>query len=576
MAGSRRNVLLALAALLALGLVGVIAWVVALPTASTTSPIAFPEASSAGTPAPAPNEDDSTARQASVLSSPSLEPTSPEEETTVVFPLRVELELVRAESMLQGEGAPRRGSAATARIKGTIIDGSGNGVRAQVEVKAGPNAGRVLYCDARGQFGANDLYPGRVLLDVTGPGIPGSLREYVLRQQRETLVNIGYGRLAQVTGEVLDDAGAPLDGAKVTMDGQVATTDPTGTFFFSGMTSGESTVYVEKPGFATLFQTTTITAGQTVEKGRLKFRLARGARLQITLADRINASQPATVFLLPSSLNAQRSYPWFKVNPIYVNPGHTVVVEDLPVTSVAVRLYHPGAVAVPAQREVVLDAGLMKTVELTMEPTPVVVGVVTMDGKPVDHAEVSLEAPDRVSATLSSMGEADFLMLESEVLPDSPLAVQRVFTNALGEFQLSRNESVSKVRYLVARSSDGKAQGGVVLTGGEERADLALKPIQADGENGSELILATSPRFQALPVDVVVNGEPRGRTMLPADRDLHVDGLVPGTWRVKVDWESDHLLAPQTIDLKKEVTLEVKLPEGAVLGQDEETRKRAR
>ncbi|MBK7875530.1 MAG: carboxypeptidase regulatory-like domain-containing protein [Planctomycetes bacterium] len=568
---ARRNLLLALVACLGLVLAGGAFWLLSTPPdAGAARPLANPDAR-----AGAPLETESgERREATPLVDESDLLATPEASTTVVYPLRVELELVRATSELQAEGAPRRGSSATARIKGSIMDSNGQPVRGQVEVRAGPNAGRVFYCDGKGQFGANDLYPGRVLLDVTGPGILGSLREVVLRQERETLLHIGYGRPASVIGEVYDAEGNLLEGAKVTLDGLVAQTDEQGTFSFPYVAAGETTLFVEKEGFASTFQVVPVPAGGAIEKGRLKFRLQRGARLVISLNDRVNSGVPAQVFVLPSSLSAQRSYPWFKLNPVQIYPGGTVTVDDLPPQRVTLRLYHAGAIAKPAQREVTLDPGAPQTVELAMEPAPVVVGIVKLGDRPAANAEVSLEVPDRVAATLTGLGESNFLLLESEVLPDSPLAVQRVTTNASGEFQLSANESVSKVRYLVARSADGKAQGGVVLRGGEEKVEIVMQPISAS-DGAAEFVLQTSPRFQGLPVEVTVDGTPRDRVVLPPERDLHVEGLVAGEWRVRVTWQGGNVMEPQLVDLRAEVTLSVKLPEGAVIGQDDETRRRA-
>jgi len=112
-----------------------------------------------------------------------------------------------------------------------------------------------------------------------------------------------------------------------------------------------------------------------------------------------------------------------------------------------------------------------------------------------------------------------------------------------------------------------------VLRGGEEQRDVEMKPIT--GEGSASFVLQTSPRFQALPVEVTVDGVPRDRVVLPAERDLHVEGLAKGAWRLRVTWQGEKLLEPPTLDLRDEVTLTVKLPEGAVLGQDADTRKRA-
>lgn len=565
-----RNVWLIVVALLGAGLLGALLLLLDAPSDTSTSrPV--PQAPVTVTAPPETTEATSRAPSLSDDREPDAEEAA---ETTVVLPLRVTLDLVKARASLQEPGMPAFRQAASSRLRGRITGATGTPVRARLEFKAGPNAGRVLQCDGQGQVGAGDLFPGRALVDVTGPGIVGSLREVVLRENRETQFNISYGRPAQVHGEVFDADGKPLAGAKVTFDGQPVVTDDQGSFFLAQVAPGEATVYVEHPGHASLAQTLNVTGGAAIPRGQIKFRLQKGARLTLTLLDRVNDGEQATVFLLPAALDSQRVYPWWKLNPVRIHPGGTVTLDDLPPMRIAVRLYHPGAVAKPAVREVELQSSTPEALELRMEPAPVVVGVVTLNGKPVEGAEVSLEVPERVQATLNGLGETNYLLLESEVMPDSPRAVQRAFTNASGEFQLCANEDVSKVRYLVARTTDGLAQASRILRGGETRADLALVPGTAEGEG--ELVLQTNARFQGLPVDVVVNGEPRERTILPPHRELHVAGLVPGTWRLHVKWDVHELFKSATIEVGRDLTLQLELPEGAILGQDEDTRKRVR
>lgn len=574
MSQRRRNLLLVVLVVAALGLFGALSWVLSTPTTSAPPP---DESSRSAPVAPVAHPEDAVAREPAKTLDIEVAPTTDPAATTVVFPLKLELELLRAEATLQAEGHPARGSDATARLKGAIADSTGAPVRAQIEVLAGPNRGRIFLCDARGQFGANDLFPGRVLLDVTGPGISGSQREIILRKDRETLFNLGYGRPASVVAEVVDAEGKPIDAAQVTMDGQRTFTDPAGVFSFPYIASGEVTVFVEKQGYASLFQLLTITAGSNVEKGRIKFRLDRGASLRLSIPENINSGQPATVFVLPASLAAQRTYPWGRLNPITsLHPGGTITIDDLPTTRLSVRVFHSGAIAKPAQQEVVLDPAAPTLVEIHLEPAPILFGVVTIDGQPASDAEVSLEVPDRVSATLGALGETNYLMLESEVMPDAPTAVQYARTNAAGEYQLSANENVSKARYLVARSKDGRHQAGLVLQGGETKVDIALQAAQPAGDGPCEFVLQTNQRYQALPVEVLVNNMPRDVRALLPDRDLHVAGLVKGRWRVRAKWEDIVLLKDKVFDLADSVSMSVTLPDGAILGQDAETQRRVR
>ncbi|MCY2958567.1 MAG: carboxypeptidase-like regulatory domain-containing protein [Planctomycetota bacterium] len=493
-------------------------------------------------------------------------------ETTVIFPLEVEMKLLRAASNPKADGSPGLGAGATATLAGSVVDGKNGGVRAQVRFLAGPNRGRTLYADSLGRFGADGLYPGLSVVGISGPGIPGSQREVRLRPQRETQLNIGYARPARVYADVMDKDAKPIQGAVVTLDGQVAETGEEGFVEFGAVAAGEVLVVVEKAGFASLRQTLNLVGGNTLERGKIKFRLDPGASLQVSITDALNAGQQATLFILPEDIDGERKFPWQKVNPVRIWPGGTAIVEDLPEARVTLRLYHAGALSKPARRSVELHPGARETVEFGLQPAPVVTGVVTDGGTPAENAIVRLEPPDRTAAMLSVFGQSSYLFLESDVLPELPPALQEATTNGKGEYQLSASEDVSAVRYLTALSRDGKRVAHAVLKLGDVRADLALKPV----ENGAgELAIQMQDRIQPLPVQVTVEGVPRDPFVLPLGRDLRIANLPEGSWLVTVRWSDAVLTKDQPLEIAGDTRLFVALPEGAIVGQDAETRRRA-
>lgn len=569
MTSSQRNTLLALASALAASLALWLWWSVRSPApAPVPERVLVQDAPPAPAPEPPAHEltDDSPDRAA-------LEAGAPVPvETTVVFPLEVDLELLQSDVALRAEGAPPLGSAATARLRGSITGAGGGGVRAEITFVAGGNRGRVLYCERDGVFGANDLYPGLALVEVRGPGIPGSLREVRLRQERDSQLHLAYGRPAIVHGEVLGPDGGPLANAHVTMDGQETQTDELGQFVFDRMTAGEVVVIVDKPGHASYREIITVPAGRTIEPGRLKYVLQRGARLEITVAERINPGLQAQVFLLPSNAKAQRRFPWFKVNPVLVYPGGTTVIEDLPAEAIDLRLFHVGAEAEPRVRSLSLQAGESTSVDLHLAPAPQLMGVVLHGGTPVAGARVRLEPPDRVAAALAALNVRDYLLLENELYPDLPTSMQETFTDGNGQFWLTANEAISKDRYLVATSPDGKTSGGVVLRGGETQVTVELRP---NAPGSGELVLQLDGRYQPLPVKITVDGSPRESVVLPAGQDLHIEALTPGTWRLRVRWADETLIEAQVLDIKHSLSWSAELPEGAIHGQDEDIRKRA-
>jgi hypothetical protein len=94
-------------------------------------------------------------------------------DTTVVFPLEVVLEL----KALDGADETQLRQGARSRLSGMVLDAAGEGRRAEVRFVGGLNQGRVLFCDGLGRFGANDLYPGLALVQLSGGGLPSCLRE---------------------------------------------------------------------------------------------------------------------------------------------------------------------------------------------------------------------------------------------------------------------------------------------------------------------------------------------------------------------------------------------------------------
>jgi hypothetical protein len=561
----QRNALLAALLLVGLSLAGLVVW-----TLRTSPPVTPPIAIDVPEPVRAPEPPPPEAPER-VLESSSPEPAA-EVATSVVYALKVDVELLRSRMQLQADDAPPLGSAATAKLKGSVYTRGATPVRVEVRFVAGPNADRVLYSDRNGQFGASDLYPGLSLVRVTGPSIPGSLREVLLRQQRETPLNLGYGRTSLVHGSVKDPDAKPVAGARVTMDGQETATDENGNFLFTAIAPGDVLLFVEKEGFARLRRQWTVAGDTTIEPGKLVLTLDRAARLEVTIPDRLNTGSEALLYVLPENLEGERKYPWHLVNPVRIYPGGTLTIEDLPATTVSLRLFHSGAISKPASRRVGLAPGETERVEFHLEPAPVVTGIVRQGAKPVANAIVRLEMPDRVSAMNVAIGAGDLMSLERELLPNLPPAVQETRTNASGEFVLSANEGVSKQRYLVALSPDGRSTGGKVLVGGETQVDVELVPVTS-GEG--ELVLQLDGRYQPLPVDVTVNGTPRERFLLSPGKDLHVEGLTPGSWKLDARWGSEELAKGQTFELDASTTLALKLPEGAIIGQDDETRLRA-
>ncbi len=546
---SRPSTVLALLALLVLGGLGTSAWWL-LRRAPSPPP----------RPVELQNTHAGTTPESGSNPSAKLENTQPVDHrpTPAGFPIEVDLELVLADQPSDTKGATALGSAATARLKGSVISGVNTPVAAEVRFEAGPNQGRVLQCDASGRFGATNLYPGRALLRVSGPGIPGSRRVVLLRQKTETELNIGYGRLTEITGEVTSREQRPLAGAKVNFDGQETVSDEQGVFHFDGVASGQALVVVELAGYASVQEELTVPAGKKFEKGQLKYVLDKGGRLVLDIPGARSDVQ-ALCFILPDvPAGTQRSYPWFLVNPVRIWPGGgSTTVSDLPAGSLTLRAFLPGALAKPASKSARLDIGGEAHVTLTLEPGPRIHGLVRLNGQPVQHAEVTLEAADRLGATLAAFDAPNEFFVEGEILPDAPPAFQQAFSDAAGAYEVSSWENVARERYLVARYDNGRQVASVLLKGGESEIDLDLHP---SGGGDGLLRIVLGERAKELPVRVTVNGEPRPVQTLPAGQDLRVTDLNRGRWKLSLRYNGATLAAGKDVEIGAETALPIQLP----------------
>ena len=482
--------------------------------------------------------------------------------TSVVFPLEVELELVRAAGLLDAENAPPLGSGARSGLRGRISDAAGRGAPCRVTFLAGPNVGRVLETAVDGKLGASDLYPGLSIIEITGATVPGAMRELRLRNGKQALLNVGFGRPAAVYGQVVDYAGEPIEAADVTMDGRRTQSGERGFFHFPQMAAGQVLVFVDKPGYAAYRESYNITAGRTIPRGRLRYVLERGVDLKVTIPERVGATQSAQLHLMPlfggqSAGQRQRRFPWYTLSPVSIFPGNTVTIEDLPPDRFQALLFHAGARAVPVKKEVNLSSGKALHLVWHLEPASSVRGVVQRGGRPVGGVLVTLEAPDRAKGTQRLLKMPPGVH-ETHVFPN--LGVQSARTGSDGRFELSVDATFSAVHYLTAQGPRGGWAGSVVRPGdGEIVLELEDPTVEL-----ASFEIATQARHQALPVEVWVNGEPRDLPLLPPASSLLIGDLQPGIWKVSSRWRDEVLWAEREIEISGEVEWELILPPGAI------------
>lgn len=482
--------------------------------------------------------------------------------------LEVYLDLVRPAGWLHAEGSPALGSGASAKLIGGLWMDDRVGVRGTVRFVSGANEGRVLDCDAGGRFGANDLYPGLSVVEISGPGIPGSLREVLLRNDRESRINIGYGRLSTVNGEVYDQSGNPVEGAIVRMDGVPAETNDFGRFNLVGVAGshGDMIVTVEKDGFATLRTKLSVMSGTTVPLGRHRFVLQQSGSLEVYVVEKLGAAGPAQLYLMPANpMMAQSNFAFHRRNPISIETGTTTLIDGLPPGEVRLLLFHAGAVAKPRIATAVVRPGNADQVTIHLEPAPMLSGKVTHRGSPVARALVRIEAPDRSRAMLNYLGEQP-AYLETQVMQSLPPGAQSVKTDDFGNFRIGIFGDPSDARYLTATSFDGKLWAGKVVRAGTREVELEMAAAR---EGNRELLIEISDRSLPLRVDVMIDGTPQGLKAIAPSQQLSIPGLMEGDWKLSVRFGRTWLFQETPLTVQDGAAFYVGLPQLEQPGEGE-------
>ena len=494
-------------------------------------------------------------------------------ETTVVWPVQVELELLQAGRFPTLAGVQPIDSGRKARLAGSLTGSDASGVPCDVVFLHGTNAGRAIQSDAQGRFGATDLYSGLQVVEVRGRGMPVIRREVRLRRNGEAQLNVSYGLRGGVNGTVYANAEEPLPGVEVDLGGQIAVTDEEGIFSFQSVVPGrEVPIVLRKPGYATHTELIGVAAGFTTPIGRLSFLMKEAAKLDLVLEGVAGGTGSTTVVLLPANDRVQRDFPWYTLNPATIGPSGRLRIDGLPPTQILVHAFRGGAQFTPPISSVTLHPGQTHLLELSSEPAPRLTGVVRDDsGQPVAGARVALEAPDRMAAALAYFGKLP-LYLETVAMPEVPVGRQEARTDDEGRYVFSAYERFAPNRYLQAWGPDGATWACRIVGTGEEIADLKLAAAE---EGEGTLAIEFRQRFQGLPFDVEINGQPTHAGVLPVDRPLVLSKLAEGLWRLEVRWNGDVFFTEERLAIEGRVDRGLVPPEGAIDGQDEETRLRA-
>jgi hypothetical protein len=165
-------------------------------------------------------------------------------------------------------------------ISGTVVDERGRGIQSfslGIDSYSGHRSGRGArkFQDVRGAFTLDQLPPGSYVLTATADGKPPTRSNSIEVRGGATTTGVRIVLLqgGSVVGHVLDDHGAPLQGAElhfdlvsaIVEDGASATTDEAGAYRLDGAPAGPFTLRVQKQGFRTkLVPGLRVVSGQTV------------------------------------------------------------------------------------------------------------------------------------------------------------------------------------------------------------------------------------------------------------------------------------------------------------------------
>ncbi len=459
------------------------------------------------------------------------------------YPLEVDLVLLQEGEPL-GPGQEIR-SGAKAALRGHLHTDEGKALVGSVQFLAGANKGREIPCAVDGSFLVTDLYPGLSIVRVNSGSGRYSVREVRLAQLSTTLLNIAFGvrSSAQVRGRVVDPFGKAVGQAEVKVDGQMATTDDQGYFETYRITAGRILIEIKANGYARYRETLPISRGANIPRERLTFTIEPEAFLDIEISGNVGANEPALVYLFPSGgqrvnkQRGQRTFPWYAVNPVIVQPGRVATVSGLPKGHVTVMTFKSGALAKPARRNVNLNANRRAALKVSLTSGPSVQGQAKIDGKPAPGATVRLESLDPTATSMHALGRRPSFKMEM-VFDLLPAAIQTTKTDSRGRFQLTTNPDIDSEYLLVITSADRRHRLVKRLTQLEGNLNVDLAPV-IPGKG--ELQIEWNGGGKSLPYRVRQAGEVAQREVLPPGEVLRLPDLTKGLWRVDVSYNGRFL-----------------------------------
>ena len=148
-------------------------------------------------------------------------------------------------------------------LQGYVLDAQGQPITAQLELDTFK-----ITSSPDGSYKFSDLQPQTYQLKVSAAGYSTQTQSLSLQANETRLLNITLtpeGVEVALSGIVMDSTG-PLQGATVSLQGpttKIVSTDTSGSYSFTGLSSGTYTVTVSRLGYTMITETISITAAQT-------------------------------------------------------------------------------------------------------------------------------------------------------------------------------------------------------------------------------------------------------------------------------------------------------------------------
>lgn len=439
-----------------------------------------------------------------------------------------------APEMVSGsDGSAAIGAGRTCSLSGRCFDERGGVRGVEVKITGGLNAGARAITNSDGQYELPLLYPGAAIVDFESPVHGRARRDVTIHDGQAEDFDFPLLQVGNVHGTVLDPKGAPIERARVELDGQTAETDKTGKFFFNGVIPGNVILYISADGHATRRATLNLRPGNYIETDRAVFRLEKSNPLVAQLGAPATGVPPPMLVVLPADPPSDFSIPWEKFVISSPRPGDEQVrIEGLPVErDLRASAFSTAGVPDPRTRPVLLrtgDTSAFSRPIFQFSWKRAVSGIVIADGKPLQGARVRIESTNIARAMDWALRDCGGL--NRFAIPILPCARKQCESGYQGEFRIETSDMWTPAALVVEASGFDRA----VLPVPEKGGDLGSVSLTRDPELGPATLSLKYELPSKRRLRLSVNGSPSEERTLDAGESITIPELAPGSYAIRV------------------------------------------